>query len=93
MEKQSLIRRTLSSPAGFERLSGILEGEAFENRSAAVRRVSPRSGKKDVSELFSSRLRATVRIYGFRDRRALKLLWYDPLHGANAKAVYPVHQR
>ncbi len=37
MEKQCLILRTLSSPASFERLSGILEGKAFENRSAAVR--------------------------------------------------------
>ncbi|MCY4462545.1 MAG: IS4 family transposase [Albidovulum sp.] len=38
MEKQNLIRRTQSSPAGFERLPAILEGEAFENRSATVRR-------------------------------------------------------
>ncbi|MCY4462544.1 MAG: hypothetical protein OXC26_19435 [Albidovulum sp.] len=49
--------------------------------------------QEDVSELFSLRLSATVRIYGIRDRRALKLLWYDPHHGANAKAVYSVHQR
>ena len=48
MEKQSLIRRTLSSPAGFERLSGILEGEAFENRSAAVRRVCDSLGILDA---------------------------------------------
>lgn len=50
-------------------------------------------GQDDVSELFSLRLSATVRIYGIRDRRALKLLWYDPHHGANAQAVYPVRQR
>lgn len=47
----------------------------------------------DVSELFSLRLSATVRIYGTRDRRALKLLWYDPHHGANSRVVYPVRQR
>ena len=47
----------------------------------------------DVSELFSLRLSSTVRIYGIRDRRALRLLWYDPHHGANANAVYPVRQR
>ena len=50
-------------------------------------------GQDDVSELFSLRLSATVRIYGIRDRRALKLLWYDPHHGANARAGYPVCQR
>ena len=44
----------------------------------------------DVSELFSLRLDSTTRIYGIRDRRALKLLWYDPYHGCNSKAVYPV---
>ncbi|MCY4463522.1 MAG: hypothetical protein OXC26_24485 [Albidovulum sp.] len=48
MEKQSLIRRTLSSPAGFERLSGIPEGEAFENRSAAVRHVCDSLGILDA---------------------------------------------
>ena len=47
----------------------------------------------DVSELFSLRLTATVRIYGIRDRRALKLLWYDPYHGTNTRAVYPVRSR
>ena len=31
-------------------------------------------GQNDVSELFSLRLSSTVRIYGIRDRRALKLL-------------------
>ena len=50
-------------------------------------------GQDDVSELFSLRLSATVRIYGIRDRRALKLLWYDPHHGVNARAVYPVRRR
>lgn len=49
--------------------------------------------QEDVSELFSLRLTATTRIYGIRDRRALKLLWYDPYHGMNAQAVYPVRNR
>ena len=47
----------------------------------------------DVSELFSLRLDSTKRIYGIRDRRALKLLWYDPYHGDNRRAVYPVRIR
>ena len=50
-------------------------------------------GQEDVSELFSLRLAATTRIYGVRDGRALKLLWYDPYHGMNAQAVYPVRNR
>ena len=32
-------------------------------------------------------------IVGIRDRRALKLLWYDPHHGMNARAGYPVQHR
>ena len=50
-------------------------------------------GQDDVSDLFSLRLDATTRIYGIRDRRALKLLWYDPYHGKNTRAVYPVRSR
>ena len=57
-----------------------------KERLAAIR-------QDDVSALFSLRLSATTRIYGIRDRRALKLLWYDPYHGTNAQAVYPVRGR
>ena len=49
--------------------------------------------KDDISELFSLRLNSTTRIYGIRDGRVLKLLWYDPFHGNNGKAVYPVHNK
>lgn len=44
----------------------------------------------DVDELFSLRLTQTQRIYGIRDRRALRLLWFDRHHGNNGRAVYPV---
>ena len=50
-------------------------------------------GQDDVSERFSLRLTATTRIYGIRDRRALKLLWYDPHYGTNARAVYLMRSR
>lgn len=46
----------------------------------------------DCDELFSLRLSNKERLYGIRDRRALKLLWHDPFHGENAKAVYPVRK-
>ena len=48
MEKQSLIRRTLSSPAGFERLAGALEDGKFETRSAAGRGVCEAFGFFDA---------------------------------------------
>lgn len=50
-------------------------------------------GQDDVSELVSLRLSGTERIYGIRDRRALKLLWYDRHHGTNDRAVYPAGKR
>jgi len=37
-------------------------------------------GQEDLSDLFSLRLDGKTRIYGIRDGRALKLLWYDPSH-------------
>ena len=47
----------------------------------------------DISELFSLRLGSKKRIYGIRDRRTLKLLWYDPYHGDNRRAVYPMQDK
>ena len=47
----------------------------------------------DVPQLFSLRLSGRSRVYGIRDRRVLKLLWYDPDHGDNSRAVYPVKQK
>lgn len=38
----------------------------------------------DVDELFSLRLSGTVRVWGIRDGRVLKILWYDEDH-----SVYP----
>ena len=39
----------------------------------------------DVDELFSLRLTGRARVYGIRDGRALKLLWYDHNH-----EIYPI---
>ena len=67
------------------------------NHSVEVKNLTPQARDRleeiqqdDVSELFSLRLDSKTRIYGIRDRRALKLLWYDPYHGNNQRAVYPV---
>ena len=43
----------------------------------------------DIDELFSLRLSNVVRVYGIRDGRTLKLLWFDPAHDNRAIAVYP----
>lgn len=47
----------------------------------------------DTAEIFSFRLTGRTRIYGIRDGRVLKLLWYDPFHGDNRKAVVPVRRK
>ena len=44
-------------------------------------------GQHDIDEIFSLRLTNTERVYGIRDGRALKLLWYDVYHGNNRQAV------
>ncbi len=39
----------------------------------------------DIDELFSLRLTGRIRVWGIKDGRVLKLLWYDENH-----TVYPV---
>lgn len=70
------------------------------NHSVEVEKLTSQAKRRlaeikqdDTPELFSLRLDSTTRIYGIRDRRALKLLWYDPYHGNNNKAVYPLQNR
>ena len=64
-----------------------------ENLSRQAKTRLAEIGQDDVLELFSLRLDSTTRIYGVRDRRALKLLWYDPHHGTPSRAVCPVRTR
>lgn len=66
---------------------------AVEDLSRAAQNRLKELGLNDAGELFSLRLDGTKRIYGIRDRQALKVLWYDPYHGNNRKAVYPVKGR
>jgi len=42
----------------------------------------------DIDELFSLRLSGTERVYGVRDQRVLKLLWWDPNH-----EIYPSNKK
>ncbi|WP_372174435.1 hypothetical protein [Xanthomonas axonopodis] len=37
-------------------------------------------GREDIDELFSIRLTGTCRIWGERDGRVFRVLWYDPRH-------------
>ncbi len=49
--------------------------------------------REDVEEVVSLRLEATVRLYGIRVGRVLQLLWLDPWHGDQDKAVCPAKKR
>jgi len=42
----------------------------------------------DYESLFSLRINNTLRLYGIRDGRVLRLLWHDPFHGEK-KGCYP----
>ena len=65
----------------------------YENLSRNAQKRLKEIGQNDVSELFSLRLSGTKRIYGIRDGRALKLIWYDRDHGDATKAVCPSSKR
>jgi hypothetical protein len=43
----------------------------------------------DIEEVFSLRFSGKLRLYGIRSLRVCRLLWIDPWHGDNAKAVVP----
>ena len=79
---------------------GRSEGKGNNSHFVEVRKLTKQAKNRlkeieqeDISQLFSLRLSGTKRIYGIRDRRALKLLWFDIYHGNNNKAVYPLTKR
>lgn len=43
----------------------------------------------DLDSVFSLRCTGTIRFYGIRDQRVCRLLWFDPWHGDNNRAVAP----
>jgi len=43
----------------------------------------------DHDEIFSLRLSNTLRLYGIRDGRVLRIVWHDPHHGST-NGVYPI---
>ncbi len=47
----------------------------------------------DIDQLISFRITSKERMYGIRDNRALKFLWYDPNHDDPQKAVYPTRKK
>lgn len=56
-------------------------GKQAQNRLIELR-------QDDIEELFSLRLSGRERVWGIRDGRILKLLWWDPEH-----QVYPVRKK
>ncbi len=65
---------------------------SVEDLTPQARKRLSQIKQNDVEKLFSLRLDGTKRIYGIRDRRVLKMLWYDPNHGNNAMAVCPANK-
>lgn len=45
-------------------------------------------GLEEIDEVFSLRLTNTLRIYGVRDERVLRIIWRDPHHGTR-RGAYP----
>jgi hypothetical protein len=45
-------------------------------------------GFEEVDEIFSLRITNTLRIYGIREDRILRIIWRDPHHG-NKRGCYP----
>jgi hypothetical protein len=93
--KAGLWRQLLAQLISFEGLKwGELQGAAGGRRngtnhhpipisdlsSAATKRLAEKR-LDDASAIFSLRLTNTLRVYGFRDGRVLRLVWYDPHHG------------
>ena len=46
----------------------------------------------DIDSIVSFRINATIRMYGIRDGRALRILWYDPWHDRRDRAVYSLRK-
>jgi hypothetical protein len=61
---------------------------ANELTPAAIKRLADLK-IEDIDYVFSLRCMGTVRLYGIRDQRVCRLLWFDPWHGDNKKAVAP----
>ena len=61
---------------------------SVEKLSKAAKKRLSEIGYDDIDELFSLRISGKERIWGIRDRYALKILWWDPKH-----EVYPVQKK
>lgn len=81
---------TLMGAAGGRRAGNNHHAVKVEKLSRDAKTRLNQIVQEDVPELFSLRLDGTKRIYGIRDGRALKIIWFDPYHGDNTRAVYPV---
>lgn len=51
------------------------------------------TGQQRLEEVYSLRLEGTVRVYGVREGRVLRIMWIDPWHGDNGRAVCPASKR
>ena len=59
-----------------------------ENFCKEARQELRRIGLGDLEEMYSLRFSAKERIYGLKENRVLKIMWWDPNH-----AIYPVKKK
>jgi hypothetical protein len=94
--------KIIKSLHGFEKMSWTQIKQAAGGRSSgtnnhvlSIDRFAKNALKRlqdlkldDIDELFSLRLNNTLRLYGIRDGRVLRLIWHDPHHGTK-NGAYP----
>ncbi len=87
---ETMTRAEISQAAGGRRHGN---NHHFVNVEDLTRKAQKRLSEirqDDIDAIFSFRLTARTRIYGIRESRIFKLLWYDPFHADNRKAVVPI---
>lgn len=80
----------ISQVAGGRRRGNNHHHVGVEDLTREAQKRLSEINQDDVDGIFPFRLAGRKRIYGIREGRVLKLLWYDPFHGDNKKAVVPV---
>ena len=73
---ESMTWTKIKETAGGKQTGTNSHSVSVEKLSKKAQKRLKELGQEDVSELFSLRLTGKARIFGIRDQRALKLLWY-----------------
>ncbi len=77
----------------------MIDGHGKPNHEIKTEHLSKKAQTRineldlDADTIFSMHITGKVRLYGVRDRRECKLLWFDPWHDIQDKAVCPSNKR